>query len=145
MKKKNNLFVFFCKMVFLTVIVMFLSSLVPMILTGSVMKFKYGVDFIGEFFMALVILLVMLAFKNHYVFTEKKEKFWKSILIGAPILAIALVIFIGNALDVGKDANLFTVLNLILFTFTTLPERLLYIKNRRRLERWRSGIKSTIF
>lgn len=118
MKKKNNLFVFFCKMVFLTVIVMFLSSLVPMILTSSVMNFKYGIDFIGEFFMALVILLVMLAFKNHYVFTEKKEKFWKSILIGAPILSIALVIFIGNALDVGKDANLFTVLNLVLFTFT---------------------------
>lgn len=118
MKKKNSLFWFFCKMVLLTVFVMFLSSLVPVILTSSVTNYKYGIDFISEFFMAVVILLVMLAFKNHYVFTEKREKFWKSLLIGAPMLAIALILFVGNAMDVGKDANLFTVLNLILFTFT---------------------------
>lgn len=117
MEKKKNLFLFFCKMVFLTVVVMFAAQLIPMILSSSVLNFKYGTDFIAELFMALVILVVMLLFKNHYVFTEKKEKFWKSLLVGTPILIIALIILVLNVIDLGNVSTP-NFINLVLFSFT---------------------------
>lgn len=146
MGKKKNLFLFFCKMVILTILVMFAAQIIPMILADSVLNYKYGTDFIGEMFMALVIIVVMLLFKNHYVFTEKKEKFWKSLVVGMPILIVAFIIFIANVISVG-EVSLPNVINLVLFTFAIgLAEELMcrgWIQNE-FIERFGASRKQVI-
>lgn len=146
MDKKKNLFLFFCKMVILTVIVMFATQIIPMILADSVLNYKYGTDFIAELFMALVILIVMLIFKNQYVFTEKKEKFWKSLLVGTPILVVAFIILVVNSISI-KEVTLPNFINLVLFSFSIgLAEELMcrgWIQNE-FIERFGSNRKQVI-
>lgn len=146
MDKKKNLFLFFCKMVILTVIVMFAAQIIPMILADSVLNYKYGTDFIAELFMALVILIVMLIFKNQYVFTEKKEKFWKSLLVGTPILVVAFIILVANSISI-KEVTLPNFINLVLFSFSIgLAEELMcrgWIQNE-FIERFGSNRKQVI-
>lgn len=146
MDKKKNLFLFFCKMVVLTVVVMFAAQIIPMVLADSVLNYKYGTDFIAELFMALVILIVMLVFKNQYVFTEKKEKFWNSLLVGTPILIVAFIILVANSISI-KEVTLPNFINLVLFSFSIgLAEELMcrgWIQNE-FIERFGSNRKQVI-
>lgn len=96
MKKENNIMVYFFKMLGLFIVVSFLISIIPSLLTSTVFYYKYGFELIAELFYGIFALIVMLLFKNSYVFTTRHKKFIESLKYGIPILAYALVQFVLN-------------------------------------------------
>lgn len=112
--KKQSLTVFFIKMLIIFILVQTFTTIIPNLLASSIIYYKYGTEFIVEALWALVVLIIMLISKNSYVFTEKKESFFKSIALGASMLGISIFCLLGNM------GNLFTtefpvILNLIVF------------------------------
>jgi membrane protease YdiL (CAAX protease family) len=115
-KKKGNLLLLIIKIGFIFLITDFIVSNVPAMMTRAVNTGKYGLSFIVEMFAALVVFIVMLLSKNQYVFTEKKEGFFKSIILGLPILIIAIAVFLVNIPSIFEPAlNLSNLITLILF------------------------------
>lgn len=115
-KKKGNLLLLIIKIVFLFLITDFIVSNVPAIMTRAVNTGKYGLSFIVEMFAALVVFIVMLLSKNQYVFTEKKQGFFKSIILGLPLLIIAISVFIVNLPSIFDPAlNASNLITLVLF------------------------------
>ena len=118
MKKKNkSIYIYFLEMLFIFVAVNLLMMLFSAAFTTSSFVAKYGNDLVFEIFYAFAILIVMLLFKNYYVFTERKVKFWKSICFGLPMLLISLVIFSSNIVTIDNFtlANFINVLALSIF------------------------------
>lgn len=94
--KEKNIFMFFLKMVLLFIIVDLISQIVPALLTTSILNYKYGDMFLAETVWCVIVIIVMLLSGNSYVFTEKKEGFFKSIILGAPMLFIAVACFFSS-------------------------------------------------
>ena len=117
MKKPKFLLLYFLKMMLLGFVVLLITRVIPSLITGSLLNYKYGTGAIVEIFMSLMVLLVVLRYGNSYIFTEKKEPLRKAIVIGLPILIIGVISFIANIGEVTK-APLGNVVNLVIYAFT---------------------------
>ena len=114
--KKGNLFLLILKIVFLFLVTDFVISNVPALMTRAVNTGKFGLSFIVEMFAVLVVFIVMMMSKNQYVFTEKKEGFFKSIILGLPLLIIALLVGVINLPSIFEPSfNLSNFLTLAMF------------------------------
>lgn len=114
--KKKNLLLLIIKILILFLITDYVVSRVPALMTRAVNTGKYGLYFIVELFAALVVFIVLLLSKNSYIFTEKKEKFFKSIFLGLPILLISGLMLTFNLTEIfNPSLNLSNVITLILF------------------------------
>ncbi len=91
------------------IIIDFISILFINIYVYGVNNFKYGGELLSEIFYAIIMLIVMLLFKNSYVFTNDKTKFIKSLKYCIPMFIITGLIFLEN---LGQLHNV-TVGNLI--------------------------------
>ena len=116
MKKSGNLLLFFIRMAFISTFILFLSMLIPIILTQSLYTSKYGAEAIGELIMALIVFIVLLRYGNGYIFTEKGEKLRNSLFIAGPFLFIAVLNFLLNVPAV-VDAPIGNVVNVIIYCF----------------------------
>ena len=116
MKKENkNIIFFFLKMIAVYIIFDLLMYKIYPIISEMILYGKYGRNIIIEGICALLILIVLLLFGNSYIFTDKKEKFFKSIGVGGFIfgygtflLIYSIISLIGekgiNILDIGSLA-----------------------------------------
>lgn len=90
-KTKPSIGKYFFKMF----LIFMLIELGLLLLTGGLSEIslytKYSESIINEVFFGILALIVMLLFKNSYVFTNKQEKFYKSLLFGIPMLVVTLV------------------------------------------------------
>ena len=90
-KNKKPIFVFFWKMFFIFLGIDLISIFISNIIGGTSFVEKYGQELIVELFYGLTILVVMLLFKNSYVFTNKKDKFSVGIKIAGPMLIVIAI------------------------------------------------------
>lgn len=145
--KKQSLTVFFIKMLAIFLLVQTFTTIIPSILAGSILNYKYGTEFIIESIWALVVLIIMLLSKNSYVFTEKKENFFKAIKLGLPMLGISILCFIGNLSSL-IETELPVIINLVLFCLSIgIAEEFLcrgWIQNE-FIERFASTRKQVIY
>ena len=114
---KDGIVGFFIAILFLYFAVEVATALLPNLIVSSISYYKYGQDFLYEALMALVILIVMLLSRNSYVFTQKSEKFNKSLLLGWPFLILAFIVLFESVASL-EEFNFFNCLNLVLFCFT---------------------------
>lgn len=121
-KKNKNILGFFIKMIFTFILVEMLIVVLPSIFTQTSIMYKYGTDLLAEIFYAFLILIVMLLFKNSYVFTQKKMDFARSLSYGLPILFFSGIILFSNVtnLDGLVIGNFINVL--LLCTFVGIAE-----------------------
>ena len=117
-KKRMNMFAYSIIMliVFLLVFItihMFLGKF----LSNNIMNYPFGKDLIGEAILAVLVFIVMLLWKNSYVFTQKHESLGKSLKYGAYYLILGgfFLIFIG--IFSGGLSNWHGVINLLIFCF----------------------------
>lgn len=118
MKKENksNLLLLIIKIGILFFVTDYLVGTIPQLMTRAVNTGKYGLAFIVEMFAVLVVFIVMLCSKNHYVFTQKRENFFKTLLLGGPLLFIAIYSFIINVPNLfAANANISNIITLALF------------------------------
>ena len=113
MKNKNIIF-FFIKMLFLAFAVLLVTDVIPTVLTSFLFKNKYGYEVIAEIIMLFIIIIVLIMYKNSYVFTQKKENLFKSIKKGGVLLVIAIIIFIQNISNI-VNVEIGTIINLLLY------------------------------
>ena len=111
--KNKDMLVFFIKMVLIFLVFDFCVRYLPGFFTQNILNFKYGKEFIAESIFALLILVMVISFKNTYIFTEKKEPFLKSVYLGLPMLifsGISLLTVVTTKMEVNSS-----FINLILF------------------------------
>lgn len=115
MKAKKNIFTFTCKMFIFAVIVYFFMGLLPNLLSYSIVNYKYGMEFVYEILMGVIVFVVMLLFGNSYVFTTKKEKLGASLLVGLPLIIFSVINLIFNLASVERFI-LPNIINLVLLS-----------------------------
>lgn len=121
-KKSKHIFLFFIKMFLIFIIIDLISVLFVNICVNGVNNFKYGGELLSEIFYAIIMLVVMLLFKNSYVFTNDKMKFIKSLKYCIPMLIITGLIFLGNLGEL-QNASIGNLINaLLLCTFVGIAE-----------------------
>ena len=76
-------------------------------------NYPFGSGVVGEAILAVLVFLVMLLWKNSYVFTQKKEKFSKGLVYGTFYLAFGTIILLLNLL--GGDLNVRSIINLAIY------------------------------
>ena len=124
-KKKRNIYWYFISMIFVFIFVDILCQSIPSLIAYGINYSKYGSELLFEILFAFVILIVMLLFKNSYVFTEKKMKFKDSVLLGIPMLVIIGISLYGNIMSL-SEFNIFNFINLLLYcTFIGIAEEFL--------------------
>ena len=114
---KDGIIGFFIAMIFLYFGVELLTMFIPNLVVSSISSFKYGQEFLYESLVVIIILIVMLLSRNSYVFTQKREKLSKSLLLGWPFLVLAFIVLF-NSITSLEEFNFFSCLNLILYCIT---------------------------
>ena len=116
-KEKRNIYFYFITMIVVFTAVSLLCDVLPVLIARNINYSKYGSELLVEMLFALVILIIMLLFKNSYVFTEKKMKFWDSVLLGIPMLILIGINLYGSASSLNNVnmSNLFNLLLLCVF------------------------------
>lgn len=124
-KEKRNVFLYFIVMLVIFVAVELLCQILPSLLLYNIKSNKYGSELLLEMLFAFVVLIVMLFFKNSYVFTEKKMKFVDSVLLGLPMLIVILINIYFNYSSL-ETINYPNLINLLLYcTFIGIGEEFL--------------------
>lgn len=114
-KNKKNIFIYFIEMLVVFILIDTLITVLPSVISNNITYNKYGTELLLEIIYAALVLIVMLLFKNSYVFTDKKKKFLKSVSYGFPMLIIAGISLIGSLSSL-DEFNLGNFINLLLLT-----------------------------
>lgn len=114
--KKKNIILFFIKMILLFVVFdIILNNITPLFIS-VILQGKYGNQVIVEACAAFLVLLIIILFKNTYIFNEKKDNFFKSLGVGAFMLVLSILILIVNLTSSGTFA-IADILSLAIFCF----------------------------
>lgn len=116
-KEKRNIYFYFITMIVVFIAVNILCQILPNLIAMNINYSKYGSELLFEILFAFIILIVMLLFKNSYVFTEKKMKFKDSVLLGLPMLILIGINLYGSisSLESFNSSNFFNLLLLCIF------------------------------
>lgn len=116
-KSKKSIFIYFLEMLIVFILIDGVITVLPSVISNNITYYKYGTELLLEIIYAALVLIVMLLFKNSYVFTAKKQKFLKSITLGFPMLIIAAISFLGSlsSLDGFNFGNFINLLLLTIF------------------------------
>ena len=79
----------------------------------NIYNYPFGSGVVGEAILAVLVFLVMLLWKNSYVFTQKKEKFSKGLVYGTFYLTFGCLILLLRLL--GNDLNVRSIINLSIY------------------------------
>lgn len=117
-KKRKHIVVYWVCMVGLFIMVLLAQQIVASIMQGSLSTSRFGKEAVFEILWAGLVLLVVLAFKNKYIFTQKRENFFKSIRYIVPELLLSgffVLISIVSILSSGNPLDIYSVFNLALY------------------------------
>ena len=116
--KKKNIWLYFLKMLFLFLIIFSLQQVLGAWLTNNFVSLKYGKDLLFEAVWAGLVLIVLLLFKNSYVFTQERENYKSSLKFGIPELVLSgIFLLISIVTIVSEKISISTVLNLVIYCF----------------------------
>lgn len=123
--KKQHIVVYFLKMLLIFIALDLVMMIFAGLITNSSLGYKYGSDLIMELFYGLFVLIVMLLFKNSYVFTSKQEKFWVGVKLAIPMLVVAGINLIGSISSLDSFSFLKFINVLVLSLFVGIAEEFL--------------------
>lgn len=86
-------------------------------LIKSIFYYPQGNEVIKELVLAILSLIVMLIFKNFYVFTQKKEKLSKGLLYGLFFILFSSFYTLIAIVSVIKTSSWYSLLNIALLSF----------------------------
>lgn len=116
--KKKNIWLHFLKMLFLFLIIFALQQVLGAWLTNNFVSLKYGKDLLFEAVWAGLVLIVLLLFKNSYVFTQERETYKSSLKFGIPEFVLSgIFLLISIVSIVSEKISISTVLNLVIYCF----------------------------
>ncbi len=116
--KRKHIVVYWLFMIGLFLIVLFSQQLVASIMQGSLSTSKYGPEATFEIIWAGLVLIIILVFKNKYIFTQKREGFFNSFQYILPELLLSgffILISIISILVKDNPLDWHAVFNLALY------------------------------
>ncbi len=117
-KKKKSIGLYFLGMLILFIVLFILQQLGIQVLYNSFIYLKYGRDIIAQAIWAALVLILLLLFKNSYVFSQEKMGFWESFKYGWPELVLSAVFLIVSGKDLlSGTVSVPVLLNLALYCF----------------------------
>lgn len=117
-KNRKHIVVYWFFMAVLFVFLLFSQQIVASIMQGSLSTSKYGFEATFEILWAGLVLLVVLFFKNKYIFTQKKLGFRESFLYIMPEVILScffLLVGISGIYENGTPVDIFAIINLALY------------------------------
>lgn len=118
-KKKPNivLYTIFMLIVFTFITEVLIWGYGSDIILEAILKYPQSKLVISEAVLAALVLIVMLLFKNSYVFTQKHEKISKGLFYGLFYIVVAVLFTLLFGVLQGGFSNVFTIINLALGCF----------------------------
>lgn len=115
-KKRPNIFLYTLLMIFLFIIIteVLIWGYGAPLIYRAILLYPQGNLVISEAVLALLVLIVMLTFKNSYVFTQKKEKLSTSLYYGLFFLIFSGLIILINGVLNGAFKSGLTLINITL-------------------------------
>ena len=148
--KKKNIVKYFLKMVVLFFVFLILQQVFSTIILMSLKVERYGTEAIFEIIWAGFVLLLLIMYKNRYIFSQKRESFFdgfKYIIPEVIVATIFLIISIATIATSSMPINILSIVNLlILCLFIGIVEEFLcrgWLLNE-FLERFSSSKKEII-
>ena len=89
--KDRNIYKFFIKMVLIFLVLNLFMIFAANELMINAIGSKYGENIIFEIFYGLIVLIVLLLFRNSYVFIDKKEKFINGVILACPVIISSIL------------------------------------------------------
>ena len=117
-KKRLPLFWYWIFMIVLFLIIMLSQNVVAGIMGGSLVTSRFGEDATFEILWAGLVLVVVLLFKNKYIFTQKREGFFKSFQYILPELLLSgffILISVISMIAHNNPIDKFAIFNLMLY------------------------------
>lgn len=113
--KKDSIYKFFFKALIMFVVIDLSMMLIASGLMESAFSSKYGNELVYEIFYGIVVLIVLLLFNNSYIFTNKKEKMGKGIILAIPLLAFSIISLI-QSIGYIEEFSFPIFINIIVFS-----------------------------
>ena len=117
-EKKKNIFKYFIKMVFLFFFFLIVQQILSEVLIFGINNERYGSDALFEIIWAGLVLILLLLYKNNYIFSEKRESFksgFKYIVPEFIMATIFLIISISTIASSSMPINVFSIINLLVY------------------------------
>lgn len=114
-KKKESIIFYFIKMIILFNVVLVLQQIYAGAGVKALSTSKFGSEALFEIIWSGLVLIVILLFKNKYIFTQKREKYFSSFQYILPEIILSFIFLIfsiislianGNPVDFRAIANL---------------------------------------
>lgn len=106
--KRKPIFVYFILMVLLFVILFFAQQIFTSLILNNILSSKNGISALGEIIWAGLVLIIVLIFGNKYIFTQEKEKYFKSLKYIMPELILSFFFFLFSVLVIISSGNSFS-------------------------------------
>ena len=117
-KKRAHIIIYWLMMIVLFVIVLLSQQLVASIMQGSLSTSRFGQEATFEILWAGLVLIIVLLFKNKYIFTQKRLGFFQSIPYILPELLLSSFFILISTIALiasGNPLDIYAVLNLALY------------------------------
>lgn len=111
-KKENNIILFFLFMLGVFIIFDLVSNKLITLLGQSIILGKYGLNVIAETIFLVLIIILLLLFKNKSIFRKREVGFFRGLILGLPIIIILSLRINFESLS---TASIFDTLSLLLY------------------------------
>ena len=118
MEKKQNIYKFFIKMCFMFLIFFLFQQIFSGLLFSSLTLERYGEEALFEIIWAGLVLILLLLYKNRYIFTEKRETFKNGFRYILPEVILSTIFLIISILLISTSkmpADIFSIINLLIY------------------------------
>lgn len=92
-KMRKPIFFYFISMIVLFLVILFGQQLFTSIVKNNLIVSRFGSEALFEIIWAGLVLLLVLIFKNKYIFTQKQEGYFKSFKYIMPELILSMIFF----------------------------------------------------
>ena len=117
MQKKKSIYLYFLKMIIFTFLFIIIQLILSNITFFSLLEERYGYEALQQMLWAGYVLLLLILYKNRYVFTQKRESFkegFKYILPEVILSTIFLGFAIVNFASSKEPVSSFAIFNLFI-------------------------------
>ena len=117
MQKKKSIYLYFLKMIIFTFLFIIIQLILSNITFFSLLEERYGYEALQQMLWAGYVLLLLILYKNRYVFTQKRESFkegFKYILPEVILSTIFLGFAIVNFASSKEPVSFFAIFNLFI-------------------------------
>ena len=115
--KKQNKVLLFIKLIILFIIIDNIIGIIPSKLTSIIYNSKYDKYIIAELIALVMTIILLICSGKKYIFSTKKQGFFKTLYIGLPMVLISVAYMAGSISQIisGGELHIYNFFSLIIY------------------------------